>query len=175
MDALCRCVGLGLIHAFVEPYRIGGNRLFCSIVLRRRFFRTVRRFVADSRNRIFNTRLDSPCARRRHVPNHAGFCARRSGYSNAHRFYNPQCSGRYRFGYRNRFIFCPYRFRFYKDCKKPQDKTAKLKPALCASVPFYTRGSNKNGTVYDYFAVNLVINPKLCYIKIITTKDEVNP
>ncbi|ERJ93059.1 hypothetical protein HMPREF9193_01281 [Treponema lecithinolyticum ATCC 700332] len=45
---------------------------------------------------------------------------------------------------------------------------------MCASVPFCTRGSNKNDTVYDYLAVNLVINPKLCYIKTITTKDEVN-
>lgn len=132
MDALCRFLRLGFVHAFIDAYRIGGNRLFCSFLLRRRSFGAVRRFVADARNRFFDPRLDSPRARRRNVPNHAGFCAGRSGYGCAHRLYDPQRRRRYRFGNCDLFILRPYRLRSHKDCKNPQDKTAKLKTALCA-------------------------------------------
>ena len=132
MDALCRFLRLGFVHAFIDAYRIGGNRLFCSLLLRRRSFGAVRRFVADARNRFFDPRLDSPCTRRRHVPNHAGFCAGRSGYGRAYRLYDPQRSRRYRFGNCDLFILRPHRLRSHKDCKNPQDKTAKLKTALCA-------------------------------------------
>ncbi len=134
MAALCRRVRLGFVHAFVDAYRIGGNRLFCSFLLRRRSFGAVRRFVADARNRFFDPRLDSPRARRRHVSNHAGFCAGRSGYGRAHRLYDPQCRRRYRFGNRDLFIVCPHRLRPHKKRKSPKGKAQfnfKISPFPC--------------------------------------------
>ena len=134
MDALCRFLRLGFVHAFIDAYRIGGNRLFRSFLLRRRSFGAVRRFVADARNRFFDPRLDSPCTRRRHVSNHAGFCAGRSGYGRAHRLYDPQRSRRYRFGNRDLFILRPHRLRPHKKRKSPKGKAQfdlKIPPFSC--------------------------------------------
>ena len=122
MDALCRRFRLGFVHAFIDAYRIGGNRLFYSLLLCCRSFGAVRRFVADARNRFFDSRLDSPRARRRHVPNHAGFCAGRSGYGRAYRLYDSQRSRRYRFGNRDFFILRPHRLRPHKKRKSPKGK-----------------------------------------------------
>lgn len=125
MDALCRRFRLGFVHAFIDAYRIGGNRLFYSLLLCCRSFGAVRRFVADARNRFFDSRLDSPRAWRRHVSNHAGFCAGRSGYGCAHRLYDPQRRRRYRFGNRDLFIVRPYRLRPHKKRKNPKGKAGK--------------------------------------------------
>lgn len=134
MDALCRRFRLGFVHAFIDAYRIGGNRVFCSLLLRCRFFGAVRRFVADARNRFFDSRLDSPRARRRYVSNHAGLCAGRSGYGRAHRLYDSQRSRRYRFGNRDLFILRPHRLRPHKKRKSPKGKAQfdlKISPFSC--------------------------------------------